>query len=229
MEEYHPERHKYGRVSQNLGSDDISVDLLQNKDKYQKIKPLHRILQYNKNNKGRDRPDKRSEKRNDICHADDHREQHCIRHFHNGKNNIRQHANNRGIQQFSGDKAAEDLIALAHRLDHKVGTSRFQNRINNFLRLTRKCLFAREHIDRDDHTDQYIGHKLHTVDDAACNRGEIYLRLRQQLFLHKSLEHHAGFLDSIADHRRQLGVPFCEILNPTDRLLTSLGNTEIIF
>ena len=44
---YHPEGTKAGRIAEDLRSDNIAVDLLENKDENEKVHSLQRILQYN--------------------------------------------------------------------------------------------------------------------------------------------------------------------------------------
>ena len=44
---YHPEGTKPSRIAEDLRSDNIAVDLLENKDENEKVHSLQRILQYN--------------------------------------------------------------------------------------------------------------------------------------------------------------------------------------
>ena len=150
--EHHPEGGKSGRVSEDLGADDVAVDLLENDDKDGEHDRRARIEDQQQKNR-RDRTDKRPEVGDDVGNADDDADQHRIGPLEDRHDEKAENADNGGIDDLSDDEAAENIVTgvgdvqqLVHQLFRKDRVAQlFHMRVEKFL--------AREKIDRNDKAD----------------------------------------------------------------------------
>lgn len=111
--------------------------------------------------------DKRAEKRDDVRHADKHRNQHDIRHAGDEHKNRVNDADDERIDDFAGQKAAENLVAVARGIDDHIRRFRLAERKEQLFRLSAELILVAEDIDRDDDADEEIDQKADDADERC--------------------------------------------------------------
>ena len=134
---------------------DIEENTYLNTDKNNKIQTFDRTCQKNQEST-RHSPDKRSKKRNDICHTNNHTDKQNVRHVHETQKNIAQDSNNQGIEKFSNDESTKNLVDIADLLDHLIRHTHGQSPVDHHDRLRLELVLHIQQIDHDNQTDDHV-------------------------------------------------------------------------
>lgn len=174
--EQHPERGQSGGVSQDLGSQNIAVKLLQDEHKDHKVQAFQRIHQQNQERR-RDGANEGAKEGNDIGDANDGGDQRRIRELKQIAAHQRDHADDQRVQQLAIDEAAEDPVSIPGLLYDQVPCSGLQHAVNDFLTLRRQQVLSCQQINGHDQGDQQIlGQQEYRDDqcrDVGHNAGQI--------------------------------------------------------
>ena len=227
-----PEARQSGRVAQNLGPKDVAVKLLQGEDEQHEIDRLDRADHHDQDG-ARDRANERPEKRDDVGHAHDHRDQQRKRlvHRHQAEADKQpqadkaQYADNQRVDQLAGDEPAEYTVHIGHAPHNAVRPANREQAVRDLFGLRTKGVLAVQDIERNDNADQDIeqhgnrgyhtGHQLNKL--RQCNilhpvhdlLRELVIDLHKVALDHrvilKQRRHPAGYLVQIGVHGFQQG------------------------
>ncbi len=175
----HPEARNADRIAQNLWADDVAVQLLQTDHKNDKVERLQGIYQQNQKRTGH-RADDGAKERNDIGHTDDRRNQRRIRQPENQHTDIADHADNGRVNDLADDKAIEDFIGFAAKIEQMIDRFRPEHGHQYLFGLCLEQILRPEDIDRGDQTDQQIGQPLDNRDDRGRNGRDDLLHIGQK-------------------------------------------------
>ena len=131
---------------------DEKNETLQNQDEHQKPQRLDRRVDQD-DKKRWDGADKRPEIRNDVCHADDHRDKHRARHAKQRHPDEAQDSDDQRIQNFSTDKAAKHVVCLRREVKNPIGILFWQDRVPDLFDAGAEPLLIHQHIDGDDNAN----------------------------------------------------------------------------
>ena len=127
----------------------MTVDLLQHEEKHQKAQRLHRTDHHNQQEAGK-HPDKRSEIGDQRHKADEHADDHGVRHVENAHDKEEHHSENKRVKALSRNKIEKRVGAEACDLTDTVSPHFIEIRIGQLFTLSLKAFFAREDIDGND-------------------------------------------------------------------------------
>lgn len=109
--EENPERRDANRIAENHRADEIAIQLLDNQNQNQENQRLPRIEE-EQNHRAGYRADERAEHGDDVRDADNDADERRVRQAEDVHADKRQYTNNRGIEDFSGEKAAEIAVCV---------------------------------------------------------------------------------------------------------------------
>ena len=118
--EQHPEGGQPGGVPQDLGPQNVAVELLEGQDKDGEVDRLKRIDQENQQSAGNG-SDEGAKEGDDVGHAHHDGNQGRIRELENVAAHQADYSNNQRIQQLPVDKAAHDPVGVPGFPDNQVG------------------------------------------------------------------------------------------------------------
>ena len=166
--EQYPEAGKTGGIAQNLGSDDVAVQLLQNQHEQHEPQRLDGVLDEDEQG-GRDSTDKGAEEGDHVGHTNDHRYQQRTGELEDQTADIAQHADDGGVHDLAVDKAAEHFVCVLHFLSDQLRPAGADDAVQHQLALLHEPLAAGQHIHRhDDADDQVFGHRHHVQHTNGC-------------------------------------------------------------
>lgn len=113
-------------------ADNISVDLLKNKNPEKQNRTLDRADKQHQDTAG-NCPNERAKKRDHVGYADNHADKQRIGRMQNAGSDKAEDSNDQGIQNFSNDEAAEHPVDQAHFADHMVGQTDAQTAVDDFF------------------------------------------------------------------------------------------------
>ena len=94
-----------------------------------------------------------------------------------------EHADDQGIQQFSGDKATKDLIALPDRIQDHLCVPLVKKRIDDLFSLSHEGFGGTEHINGNDQSHQDIRQNCDHAYHTGCCQCHIRLDIQQHIFI----------------------------------------------
>lgn len=153
---------------QDLRPDDIAVHLLKDDDENNKDQALCGVGQQQEKGRG-DSPKEGPEDRDNVGDAHGDADKHGVRHAENGQTDTAYNTDNQGVQKFTGDKAAEDLIDHPQVLENDVAGGPFPAQgKQDFLTLAHKLIPAHQKVDltmiADDKVQRFLAARGHPAD-----------------------------------------------------------------
>src|SRR5699024_9032764 len=136
-----------GGVAQNLGADDVAVQLLQDEDESHKPEGLDGVGDEDQQGGGH-RADEGTEEGDDVGEADDDRHQQGAGEAHNDADDIAQHADDGRVHNLANDEPAEGAVNIGDLLQNQVGPVGAEDAVEQQLALGRKPFAGGEKVHR---------------------------------------------------------------------------------
>ena len=157
----HPEAGKTGGIAQDLGSDDVAVQLLQHQNKQDEPQCLDGVLDEDEQCGG-DGTDEGTKEGDHVGDADDHRHQQRTGEPEDQAADVAQHADDGGVHDLAVDEAAEHPVCIESFFGDELCPVGLEDAVEHQLCLLYKPLAAAQHIHRyDDADDQILGDHHH--------------------------------------------------------------------
>ena len=170
-----PEGGQARGVAQNFGADDVAVHLLENDDEDDEHQALARVGEQQQQSAG-DGAEEGAENGDDVGDAHDDADEHGVGYVQDGQDDAAEDADNQGVQELSGDKAAENLVDGPQVPENRVaGAAFFHQGEEELFPLAHELVPAHKQVDHDDDADgevqQASGH-VHHAGDQVHEGGE---------------------------------------------------------
>ena len=174
--EQHPEAGKAGGVAQDLGSDDVAVQLLQNQHEQHEPQRLDGALDEDEQGGG-DGTDEGAEERDHVGHTDDHRHQQRTGELEDQTADIAQHADDGRVHDLAVDEAAEHLVCVEDFLLDELRPVGLDDAVEDHLGLFGELFAAGQQVNSDDKADEQVLEPRHHVYDAHTHAAQDALQV----------------------------------------------------
>ena len=162
-----PEGGKARGVPQDLGADDVAVHLLEDDDEDQEDQALPRVGEQQQEGAG-DGPEEGPEDRDDVGDPHNDADEGGIGHPQDRQDHPADDADDQGVHELAGDKAAEDLVDVPQMPEDGVaGGAALDRGVEDLFPLAHELIPAQKHIDHDDDADDEVQHALGGVPHPA--------------------------------------------------------------
>ena len=169
--EKHPEAREARGVADDLGAEDVAVELLQDDEVHLKVDAVHGTLEQQQQaaeHAGQDG----AEERHDVEDKDEDADEGGVLDAHDHTADEAQHRDDERVDDFAHEEAVEHLVGKVDLALDDLGPLARREAVEDELGLRGKAAAARKHIDADEDAEEQVGHHKERVDHVVAHAAD---------------------------------------------------------